>query len=158
MAAEVRVHDITRGAAQDFFEVAWRQFNEELFGEAFLWILTGEYHLGASMDDGELLGAARYTLAEGVGYLRELVVRQAHRSQGIGDKLLAAFEADCRRRRCHKLFLDVAAVNVRAQDFYRRHGWEQEGLMRRHWREVDFQTWIKWLQENPLPPRRERAG
>jgi ribosomal protein S18 acetylase RimI-like enzyme len=145
LAAEVQVHDITRGSAQDFFEVAWRQFNEELFGKPFLWVLTGEYHLGAGRDDGELLGAARYTIAEGVGYLRELVVREGHRGQGIGDKLLAAFEADCRRRQCHKLFLDVASVNVRAQAFYRRNGWEQEGVMRRHWREVDFETWIKWL-------------
>ena len=145
MAAEIQIHEVTRGSAQDFFEVAWRQFNHELFGEAFLWILTGEYHLGASAGDGELLGAARYSIAEGVGYLRELVVEQRQRSRGIGGKLLAAFEADCRRRGCHKLFLDVASNNVRAQAFYASNGWEQEGLMRRHWREVDFQNWIKWL-------------
>ena len=145
MAADVEVHGITRGAAQDFFEVAWRQFNEELFGEPFLWVLTGEYHLGASAGDGTLLGAARYTIAEGVGYLRELVVRPEHRGGGVGAKLLEAFEQDCRQRRCHKLFLDVAGVNGRAKEFYRRNGWEQEGVMRRHWREVDFETWIKWL-------------
>jgi ribosomal protein S18 acetylase RimI-like enzyme len=142
--AEVQIGDISRGAAQDFFEVAWLQFNEELFGERFLWILTGEYHLGASLDD-ELIGAARYTVAEGVGYLRELVVKQRHRGQGVGQRLLERFESDCRRRGCHKLFLDVAANNLRAQHFYNRNGWEQEGLMRRHWREVDFQNWIKWL-------------
>ncbi len=142
---EIEVHDITRNSAQDFFEVAWRQFNEELFGEPFLWILTGEYHLGASMGDGPLLGAARYTVAEGVGYLRELVVDRERRSRGIGGRLLAAFEEDCRRRGCHKLCLDVASVNVRAREFYRRHGWQQEGLMRKHWRKVDFETWIKWL-------------
>jgi ribosomal protein S18 acetylase RimI-like enzyme len=145
LATDVQVHEVTRGAAQDFFEVAWRQFNHELFGEPFLWLLTGEYHLGASEGAGELLGAARYTIAEGVGYLRELVVGEGHRGRGIGQQLLAAFEADCRRRECHKLFLDVAAVNVRAQSFYRRNGWQQEGVMRRHWREVDFQTWAKWL-------------
>lgn len=145
MAADVQVHEVTRGAAQDFFEVAWREFNQELFGEPFLWLLTGEFHLGAAESAGELLGAARYTIAEGVGYLRELVVRKTDRGRGIGRQLLDAFEADCRRRRCHKLFLDVAAANVGAQRFYRRNGWEQEGVMRRHWREVDFQTWIKWL-------------
>jgi ribosomal protein S18 acetylase RimI-like enzyme len=94
---------------------------------------------------GVLIGAARYTIAEGVGYLRELLVKGGERSRGVGEQLLAQFESDCRRRGCHKLFLDVAAVNVRAQAFYKRNGWEQEGLMRRHWREVDFQTWIKWL-------------
>ena len=145
MATDVEVREVSRGAAQDFFEVAWRQFNHELFGEPFLWLLTGEYHLGACEGGGDLLGAARYTIAEGVGYLRELVVREGQRGRGIGQQLLAAFEADCRRRECHKLFLDVAAVNVRAQAFYRRNGWQQEGLMRRHWREVDFQTWAKWL-------------
>ncbi len=138
------MREITRGAAQDFFETAWLQFNEELFGERFLWILTGEYHLGAVVGD-ELVGAARYTIAEGVGYLRELVVAQSHRDQGIGTQLLARFETDCRQRGCHKLFLDVASPNIRAQAFYARNGWEQEGLMRRHWRQVDFQNWIKWL-------------
>ncbi len=145
MSPEVAVREISRGAAQEFFEVEWRQFNDELFGQPFLWLLTGEYHLGASADGGELLGAARYTIAEGVGYLRELVVKAGHRGQGIGQHLLTVYENDCRTRGCHKLFLDVASVNVRAQDFYRRYGWEQEGLMRRHWRQVDFQTWVKWL-------------
>jgi ribosomal protein S18 acetylase RimI-like enzyme len=144
-ADAIQVQQITRGSAQDFFENEWLQFNRETFGEAFLWVLTGEYHLGASRGNGELLGAARYTIAEGVGYLRELIVRADARGQGIGAQLLAAFERDCRERGCHKLFLDVASVNTRAQAFYRRNGWEQEGLMRRHWRGVDFQNWIKWL-------------
>ncbi|HLY66485.1 MAG TPA: GNAT family N-acetyltransferase [Chloroflexota bacterium] len=143
--ADLEVHEISRSAAQDFFEVEWRQFNYELFGEPFLWLLTGEYHLGATFGEGELLGAARYTIAEGVGYLRELIVKGGHRSQGFGRQLLTAYENDCRRRGCHKLCLDVASANVRARDFYRGNGWEQEGLMRRHWREVDFEVWIKWL-------------
>jgi GNAT superfamily N-acetyltransferase len=141
----VEVHGVTRGAAQDFLEEAWLQFNQELFGKPFLWVLTGEFNLGASRGEGELLGAARYTIAEGVGYLRELVVKQEQRGQGIGAQLLASFEEDCRRRRCHKLFLDVAAVNTRAQQFYARQGWEQEGLMRNHWRHTDFETWVKWI-------------
>ena len=145
MADEISIHAITRGDAQSLFEVEWREVNRDLFGEPFLWILQGEYHLGASAGGGELLGAARYTIAEGVGYLRELIVKAGHRSEGIGGQMLARFEDDCRRRDCHKLYLDVASVNVRAREFYRRNGWEQEGLMRRHWRKVDFETWVKWL-------------
>ena len=141
----MQVIDISRSTAQSFFEVEWRPVNEELFGQPFLWLMQGEYHLGAMRHPGELIGAARYTIAEGVGYLRELLVKGGERSRGVGEQLLTQFEADCRRRGCHKLFLDVAAINVRAQAFYKRNGWEQEGLMRRHWREVDFQTWIKWL-------------
>jgi ribosomal protein S18 acetylase RimI-like enzyme len=142
---DLHVREITRGSAQTFFEVEWRQVNEDLFGKPFLWILQGEFNLGASRGDGQLLGAARYTIAEGVGYLRELVVKAGQRSQGIGQQLLDAYEADCRDRGCHKLFLDVASINTRAKAFYQRNGWEQEGLMRRHWRQVDFETWIKWL-------------
>lgn len=145
------VHTIGRASAQLFFEEEWLNANEELFGQRFLWLLQGEYHLGATRGlgttrgEGELLGAARYTIAEGVGYLRELLVKPRERGQGIGGSLLRAFEDDCRQRGCHKLYLDVAAVNTRAQAFYGRHGWEQEGIMRRHWRKVDFETWIKWI-------------
>lgn len=143
--AAIDVHGITRGSAQDFFEEEWREVNRELFGKPFLWIQQGEFHLGASQGGGDVLGAARYTIAEGVGYLRELVVQAGQRSRGIGAQLLATFEADCRNRGCHKLYLDVVAINVRAKAFYARNGWEQEGLMRRHWRKVDFETWVKWL-------------
>jgi ribosomal protein S18 acetylase RimI-like enzyme len=145
LAANVEVHDVTRNTAQNFFEDAWLDFNQELFGERFLWTMTGEYHLGASRGDGPLIGAARYSIAEGVGYLRELVVLAEERGSGVGGELLDRFEADCRGRGCHKLFLDVASVNTRAQAFYARHGWQQEGVMRNHWRHTDFQNWIKWL-------------
>ena len=145
MAEDVHVHEIGRGSAQSFFEVEWRQVNEDLFGKPFLWIMQGEYHLGATRGHGELLGAARYTIAEGVGYLRELVVKKGERSRGVGQQLLARFEDECRRRGCHKVYLDVAAINVRAQAFYRRNGWEHEGTMHQHWRKVDFQNWSKWL-------------
>lgn len=145
MSQPASVQAVGRATVQRFFEEEWLEANRELFGERFLWLLQGEYHLGATRGDGELVGAARYTIAEGVGYLRELLVKTNDRGHGIGSSLLQAFEDDCRERGCHKLYLDVAAVNPRAQAFYRRHGWEQEGVMRRHWRKVDFQTWIKWL-------------
>ena len=143
--AEVQVHEVTRSTAQEFFEVEWRKVNQELFGKPFLWILLGEFNLGALGSEGQLLGAARYTIAEGVGYLRELVVKAGQRSRGIGQKLLDAFETDCRERGCHKLCLDVAAANVRAQAFYARNSWQRECLMPRHWRQVDFEIWVKWL-------------
>ena len=145
MIDAVQVHDISRNAAQTFFETEWREVNRALFGEPFLLTMQGEYNLGATRGQGELLGVARYSVAEGVGYLRELVVKEEHRGQGVGGELLTRFEEECRRRGCHKLFLDVAAINTRAQAFYQRNGWEREGVMRRHWRQVDFENWVKWL-------------
>ncbi len=145
VTADLEVREITRVAAQDFLEEEWRLANQALFGKPFLWTYQGEFHLAAFQSDDQLLGVARFNIAEGVGKLLELVVRADRRGEGIGGRLLSSFERSCKERGCHKLYLDVASVNVGAKRFYQQHGWEFEGVMRRHWRKVDFENWCKWL-------------
>lgn len=54
--------------------------------------------------------------------IHDLAVLPAHRGQGVGARLLAAVEAEARRRDCCKLTLEVREDNPRARALYARCG------------------------------------
>ncbi len=54
--------------------------------------------------------------------IHDIVVLQEARGQGVGQALLAAVEAEARRRGCCKLTLEVLSNNGRALASYRRFG------------------------------------
>ena len=58
----------------------------------------------------------------GVAYLRDLMVAREQRSQGIGGRLLAAFESLAAEREGRHLAVRTWA-DSRAYGFYRAHGW-----------------------------------
>jgi len=60
-----------------------------------------------------------------VAYLRNLIVASQLRGQGVGSKLLAAFESLAAERDCRRLALR-SYRNQPAYEFYRRHGWVDE--------------------------------
>jgi ribosomal protein S18 acetylase RimI-like enzyme len=57
-----------------------------------------------------------------VGYIRELVVDEAHRGSGAGKLLMAEAEAYARARKLRRLMLGVLAGNARSQRFYAAFG------------------------------------
>jgi GNAT superfamily N-acetyltransferase len=74
--------------------------------------------------------------------LDELFVEEHWRSQGIGSEAIGFAEEQCRARRLKALRLEVDRRNVRAQELYRRRGFEL------HDRYV--MTW--WVMGQALPP------
>jgi len=76
--------------------------------------------------DGEVVGLADGLTGGGVAYLRGLIVGAAHRGEGIGSHLLAAFESLAAERDCPRLALRSIAGS-RAEAFYRQRGWVEEG-------------------------------
>jgi GNAT superfamily N-acetyltransferase len=75
--------------------------------------------------DGEIVGVVEGWTQGGVAYLRDLIVAAGHRGQGIGSKLLAAFESLAAERGCRRLALRTYR-NQQAYGFYRDHGWVDE--------------------------------
>lgn len=143
----VQLVDISEVTAREFLDPQWVLAYMELHGVALGWDLTTRHFFGATAADGQLLGAAAYTLADGVGHLEELVVKKGLRRRGIGERLISEFERRCRQAKCHKLILEVEETNLEGQRFYKRQGWEPDGVLRRHWHQHDFQIWIKWLYQ-----------
>lgn len=78
--------------------------------------------------DGEAVGhvvlAVRFAMEFGglSGYIDDLFVRPAHRRRGAASAGLEALLAECRRRNCRSVHVEVGADNDAAQAIYRRYG------------------------------------
>ena len=75
--------------------------------------------------EGDVVGVAEGWTAGGTGFLSGLVVAPPYRGQGVGSKLLAAFESLAAERDCHRLAV-VAFAATRGEAFYRAKGWKEE--------------------------------
>jgi GNAT superfamily N-acetyltransferase len=58
-----------------------------------------------------------------MGEIDEFFVQPPARSHGVGAQLLAAAEAELKRRGALRLQLQISAVNARGRAFYERHGY-----------------------------------
>jgi len=97
--------------------------------EAIVRAATTDHLLVARLGDsivGFALSAPGILLGE---YLKILVVDEAHRTRGIGGRLMEALEA---RAFCHwpNVYLCVSDFNRGARQFYQRLGYEEVGLLR----------------------------
>ncbi len=78
-------------------------------------------------EDGEILGMTLFydTFSTWKGkmlYLEDFVVKEAHRSRGIGDRLFKATLKEAKQRDCKLMKWQVLDWNTQATKFYERHG------------------------------------
>ena len=106
--------------------------------------LVSQPHLGRAVllvVEGERVGYAvlcfGFSLEFGGrdAFLDELYVRDTHRGQGVGTAALAWAEDVCRAEGIGALHLEVEFSNVRAQEFYRKSGFQDHNRF----------LWTKWL-------------
>lgn len=106
-----------------------RPWTEEEFGS--LLKSPGAFLLNET--HGFLLGRALAGEAE----LLTLAVDPSARRQGIGRRLLEAFENASRARGAESAFLEVAVDNVAARALYRATGWQESGVRKGYYRAPD---------------------
>lgn len=112
------------GAA--FAEREWAAHDLETLGVN----LGVSYFAITARREGRVVGTVEAHAGAGVARLSRLIVDRAHRGQGIGSHLLAAFESEAVRRGHRRLSLSVMGGSE-AETFYRERGWVGDGRLDR---------------------------
>lgn len=93
-------------------------------------------------DDGAAVGhtvlSVRFTMEFGglSGYVDDLFVRPAHRRKGVASAGLDALVAECHRRSCRSIHVEVGPDNAAGLALYRRYGFLPQVDRREHLRVV----------------------
>lgn len=90
--------------------------------------------------DGVLVGNLGVQVRLGIADLG-MMVDAAWRGRGVGSALMEACIAFATKHGAHKLILEVWPHNTAAQGLYRKFGFEQEGLFKRHYRRRNGELW-----------------
>lgn len=102
---------------------------------------AGASLVAVSDEDGAVIGQVGIDVAPyGVASLG-MMVDPEWRGQGVGGALVEAAVDWCRRRGAHKVALQVWPHNHSARRLYLRHGFSEEGILRRHYRRRDGELW-----------------
>lgn len=102
---------------------------------------SGESLVAMTAEGGELVGHVGMDLAPYNVASLGMIVDEAWRGRGVGGALVEAAVDWSRRRGAHKLTLQVWPHNEPARRLYRRHGFVEEGLLRRHYRRRSGELW-----------------
>lgn len=92
--------------------------------------------------DGALIGVATCRYDAGVAHLGQLMVAESERNNGLGARLLAAFEEWATTHHAHKLTLNTRHGGP-AQRFYERRGWRVSHVLANHYQRHDYVTMVK---------------
>ena len=107
----------------DFIRDSLAKFNDERVGaDGHTPLNIVEYD-----EDGNIIGGILGGTYWGWMYVDILWVREDHRRNGIGSRLLAEAEKEAVRRGCHHVHLDT--MSWQAPDFYKKHGYEVIGIL-----------------------------
>jgi GNAT superfamily N-acetyltransferase/2'-5' RNA ligase len=121
LPVELWVADGLDPEARALSEREWEAYNASAHGRG----RSTELLAITARRDGRVLGVAEGESWGGVAYLSNLVVAASERGQGVGSRLLAAFESQAAERGCHRLAVRVWGGSA-AEGFYRHRGWVEE--------------------------------
>lgn len=89
---------------------------------------------------GELVGLLGVEVRRGIAELG-MMVDARWRARGVGSKLLEACIAWATEHEAHKISLTVWPHNSAARALYRKYGFDEEAMFRRHYRRRNGQLW-----------------
>ena len=135
METAITVHDDAGDErVRTFLDTEWLRVDPESWTSGKC-VITAERN-------GRLIGAATCSISAGVAHLGELMVAAAERNNGIGARLLHAFEEWSSAHGAHKLTLDTRHDGP-ALRFYERHGWRVAYVMENHYLRRDYAEMVK---------------
>lgn len=80
---------------------------------------------------------------DGIGIVNWIYVLPQYRKMGVARQMLGRMEQEFAQQNCHKLTVTTEVT----PEFYRRLGYNQEAIFKRHWWGKDFYLFSKFLKE-----------
>jgi [ribosomal protein S18]-alanine N-acetyltransferase len=118
----------------------------------FLALSSAECLLAVERDD--IAGFILSELDGAVAHIITLDVAEAHRRSGVGSLLLKAAENNFSARGVRSVFLETAVDNQAAVNFWARHGYVVEGMLKRYYlNRIDG-----YEMRKILPPRQNKIN
>lgn len=119
--------DIGEGSleVQNFLDSEWSKYNGE---NDYEFKVTRKCLVAKEKD--KIIGVAKIKILGGTGLLSELIVSKDQRNNGVGSKLIAAFEKICKKMDCHKLYLETSEKHKEAMKFYKKQGYTIEAELK----------------------------
>jgi len=121
-APDIIVTSAPDEAAKAVIEAGLADYNERMAGYLDHQPLSV---LARDPETGDVLGGAVGRSSLGLLFLDLFHLPESLRGQGIGSMILAAFEAEGRKRGCRSALLYT--ISFQAPDFYARYGWHRFG-------------------------------
>jgi [ribosomal protein S18]-alanine N-acetyltransferase len=126
-----------------FPEDAWSvgMFWSELAEAATRYYLVAEQY-GPAEEDPDLIGYAGLLAGAGEAEVLTIAVSPAHEGRGLGSVLLTELMIEAARRDCDDVVLEVRVDNERAQQLYRRFGFEGVGVRKGYYQPMNIDALV----------------
>lgn len=125
-----------------FVKYEWIVADKVHFGREIKW--QKEKQALTASDNDEIVGVIELTIQAGVMYIDELIVASHRQGQGIGTQLMQKAEELAREKHLHKIYLDTGS-NWPAVKFYENLGYQQTGILSKHYENLDYIIFTKFL-------------
>ena len=126
-----------------FPEDAWSvgMFWSELAEAATRYYLVAEHYSPAD-EDPDLIGYAGLLAGVGEAEVLTIAVAPVHEGRGLGAVLLTELMREAARRDCDDVVLEVRVDNDRAQQLYRRFGFESVGVRKGYYQPMNIDALV----------------
>lgn len=98
---------------------------------------------------GEIIGVIRATINErgGLSFLGWTCIHPSHQGNGYGEKMVRLVLDHCKNQDCHKISLHTLPMLKPAISLYKKLGFEQEAILKKHYWKMDFILMSKWFDQ-----------
>lgn len=94
--------------------------------------------------EGKVVGYGGMWLILHEGHITNIAVRQSHKGQGIGSKILEGLIVYCSSRNIDSMTLEVRKSNTVAQNLYKKYGFVDYGIRPKYYSDNNEDAIIMW--------------
>ena len=125
-----------------FHDREWKKTNIEHYGRHTNW--DEELIYLKATEKSKTIGILEFTIQAGVAWVKDLIVANSHRKQGVGKKLMLEVEKIAKERKAHKIFLNTG-IGWEAEKFYEQLGYDKTGKLVNHHHHQDHIIFSKFV-------------